>query len=395
MKKRYGAPLVVLLILSMLSSCFVEDKAPAKETSVTLTSSVQPAGTMDTSLANEVKAALNRSLDWLASKQNEDGSWSDNNYPALTALALQGFIHGQHPNKKQIIEKGVKYIVSCAQTNGAIYREVADRKGGGLSNYNTAICMMALHATGDPSLTKYVQDARKFIAGAQYMGDDVYKGGFGYDANTKRPYTDLLNTYYTVEAMSKTADVEDKRGKGEKRVDINWDETVKFIEKMQNKPESGDDATGGFFYNPADPKAGTSTNKAGVVVFRSYGSITYAGMLALIHASVSRDDVRVRSAFDWASKHWSLEENPGMGDASLFFFYNILSKCLSAYGQDLIQTENNGLVNWKVEMAKKLIKVQTIEAKTGRGFWVNKNNLYWEGYPELVTAYSIIALQNL
>jgi len=123
--------------------------------------------------------------------------------------------------------------------------------------------------------------------------------------------------------------------------------------------------------------------------------MTYAGMLALIHASVSRDDVRVRSAFDWASKHWSLDENPGMGDASLFFFYNILSKCLAAYGQDLIQTEGKELVNWKVEMAKKLIKVQTIEPKTGQGYWVNKNNAYWEGNPELVTSYCIIALQNL
>lgn len=26
-----------------------------------------------------------------------------------------------------------------------------------------------------------IRNARKFIAGAQYMGGDVYRGGFGYD----------------------------------------------------------------------------------------------------------------------------------------------------------------------------------------------------------------------
>lgn len=342
-----------------------------------------------------MKAATARGLDWLASQQKDDGSWSDSNFPALTALALEAFIHGQHPNKKQVIEKGVKYILSCVQTNGGIYRDVAGVKGGGLGNYNTAICMTALHATGDPAHTKVIQDARKFIAGAQYMGDGIYKGGFGYDADTMRPYADLLNTYYTTEAMSKTADVEDSRPKGEKKIDINWDETVKFIEKMQNKPESGAENAGGFFYNPTDPKAGTSTNKEGAVVFRAYGSITYAGMLALIHANVTRDDVRVRSAYDWASQHWTLDENPGMGDQGLFFFYNVLSKCLAAYGQDIIVTKDKTQVNWKVELANKLVKSQTIDPKTGQGFWVNKNNKYWENNPVLVTAYTIIALENL
>jgi len=400
----FKLPAVAFVLMALIPFGFCEDQATKKEEpakqitespAITLTSSLPAAGTLDPSLANEVKAATARGLDWLASQQKEDGSWSDSNFPALTALALEAFIHGQHPNKKQVIEKGVKYILSCVQTNGGIYREVAGVKGGGLGNYNTAICMMALHAAGDPAYTKVIQDARKYIAGAQYMGDGVYKGGFGYDADTMRPYADLLNTYYTTEAMSKTADVEDSRPKGEKKVDINWDETVKFIEKMQNKPESGDENAGGFFYNPTDPKVGTTTNKEGVVVFRAYGSITYAGMLALIHANITRDDVRVRSAYDWASQHWTLDENPGMGDQGLFFFYNVLSKCLAAYGQDIIVTKDKTQVNWKVELANKLVKHQTIDPKTGQGFWVNKNNKYWENNPVLVTAYTIIALENL
>ncbi len=390
--------LVAVLIVSLgaIAAFGQESAARDKEKGqkIKLTSKAQVPGALDPSIANEVKAAIDRGLNWLAANQNADGSWSETNFPALTALALQAFVKGDHPDKKQIVDKAAKFILSCVQDDGGIYRRIQGRKGGGLSNYNTAICMMALHAVGDPSFTKVIQNARKFVAGTQYMGDDVYKGGFGYDKDNNRAYTDLMNTFYAVEAMSVTANVEDKRGKTEKKADINWDETVKFIEKMQNKPGAGDDA-GGIYYNPSDPKAGTSTNKQGVVVMRAYGSITYSGLLALIHAKVSRDDVRVKSAFDWACKHWSLEENPGMGQQGVFFFYNILSKCLAAYGQDLVTLPDGKNVNWKTEVARKLISLQQVDSKTGHGYWENKNNSYWENNSILVTAYSLVALESL
>lgn len=354
----------------------------------------RPAGTIDPSLKNEINTAIARGLDWLALQQKEDGSWSDSNFPALTALALQAFLKGTHPRKKEICDKAVKYILSCVQPDGGIYKMIPERKGGGLPNYNTAICMTALHATGDKSLVPYVLSARKFIAGAQHFGDDEYKGGFGYDKNTGRAYTDLLNTYHAVSAMRETASAEDLRAAGEKKIDINWTETVKFIEKMQNKPESGDEA-GGFFYNPKDPKAGTVTNEHGVIYFRSYGSITYAGLLALIYANVSRDDVRVKSAFHWACNHWSLEENPGMGQDSIYFFYNVLCKCLSTYGIDMIPLQNGKFINWKEELAKKLINLEQRDAKTGYSFWVNKVGRYWENDPVLVTSYVVLALEML
>jgi squalene-hopene/tetraprenyl-beta-curcumene cyclase len=137
------------------------------------------------------------------------------------------------------------------------------------------------------------------------------------------------------------------------------------------------------------------TNATGEVVFRSYGSITYAGMLALVYAKVSRDDVRVRSAFDWAAKHWTLDENPGMGQEGLYFFFNVLSRCLSAYGQDMIPVPGGKFVDWRGALARKLITAQTVDPKTGGGFWVNPSGRYWENDPVLVTAYALLALQAL
>lgn len=365
--------------------------APAAPAAIPVTA-VQPTpGSLGVSLANEVNAAIDRAADWLVANQREDGSWSNTNFPALTALPLWALVECQDPTRKAAVDKAVKFILSCRQPDGGIYRAVAGRKGGGLSNYNTAISMTALYATRDKALIPTVLAAREFVASAQHMGDDVYKGGFGYDARTGRAYTDLLNTYFSVQSLALTAGAEDSRVSG-KKADIDWGATIGFIERMQNATNASPDDAGGFVYNPTDPKAGATTNARGVVVFRSYGSITYAGMLALIYAQVSRDDHRVRSAFDWASRHWSLDENPGMGPRGLFFFYNVMSRCLAATGQELVPASGGRFVNWREEVAQKVISLQKIDPKTGQGYWVNADNNYWENDPTLVTAYALLSL---
>ena len=350
-----------------------------------------PEGVLDVSVANEASAAIKRGLDWLAANQKEDGSWSNPDFPALTAFGLWPFLLSDYPDKEEIVNKAVKFIKSKVQKDGGIYVKVKG-KGGGLSNYNTAICMTVLNATGNPDCIKIIQDARKFVAAGQHLGDDEYKGGFGYDKDTDRAYTDLLNTYYTVEAMKATENVEDLRPKGKKRVDINWAETVKFIERIQNDEEAGKDEAGGFFYKPRQSKAGNVTNANGKVYFRSYGSMTYVGMLALVYANVSREDIRVQSALDWASKHWSLEENPGMGAQGQYFFYNILSKCMNAMNTETLATQSGEVVKWREELAEKLISLQKIDA-TGQGHWENEQNRFWESDPVLVTGYSLLGLQ--
>lgn len=354
----------------------------------------QPRGTLDISLRNEVNAAVGRSMDWLAARQKENGSWSNEKYPALTAFALRPFIISNRPEDKDIIDKGLKFILSCVKNDGGIYCDVPDAKGGGLSNYNTAICMVTLHAAKRPDLVKIVQDARKFIAEAQHLGGDEYNGGFGYDKDTKRAYTDLLNTYYSVKAMRFTQDVEDLRPASEKRVDIDWNATIKFITSLQNKKDAGEADADGFFYKPGESKAGNTTNSTGKIVLRSYGSITYTGLLSLIYSNVSRDDPRVMSAFHWSARHWSLDENPGMGQEGVYFFYNVLTKSLDAFGQDLIPRPDDKNIDWRREVAKKLVELQKTDTN-GQGYWTNENSRFWESDPVLVTAYSVLALQSL
>ena len=44
------------------------------------------------SVRNEAGIAITKGLDWLKQHQNADGSWSLNDYPALTALPLWAFM---------------------------------------------------------------------------------------------------------------------------------------------------------------------------------------------------------------------------------------------------------------------------------------------------------------
>jgi squalene-hopene/tetraprenyl-beta-curcumene cyclase len=365
---------------------------PPPDTTLRTTTAIT--GQLDISLVNEARAIQNRGLKWLAKRQQADGSWSLADFPALTALPLWAFAVSDYPDKARIVSNAVQSILKNAQPDGSIYKK-APGPGGGLVNYNTALCMTALHMTRDPSLAPVVLKARRFMAAAQHLeGDDMYKGGFGYDKASGRQYTDLSDSVIAYEAMRLTQGAEDLRPADEKRVDVNWGAATQFLGRVQNTEQAGTNDAGGFVYRPDESKAGKTTNTAGVVVLRSYGSMTYAGLLSLIYADVSRNDPRVRAAFDWAANHWSLSENPGMGPEGLYYFYNIMAKSLSAFGMEGVPAKAGGKpVAWRSEMIAKLISLQKVEPDgSGEGYWVNSNNRWMENDPVLVTAYTLIAL---
>lgn len=379
------------LSVYLIATCLLTSMSAVAEP-VTLVSKQPAGGKIDISTAREAEAAINRSLDWLAAQQKEDGSWSEASFPALTALPLWAFSMSNHPKKAGVTAKAAKFIMGNVQPDGGIYRKIPG-KGGGLSNYNTALCMIALHSLNDPQYTPVVLKARKFVAAGQHFGNDIYEGGMGYDRENSRDYTDLSDSVIAYESMRLTQSAEDLRDKSEAHVDLDWAAAVRFLDRVQNKANTGTNNAGGFAYRPDESKAGTSTNKEGVVVFRSYGSMTYAGLLSLIYADVNKNDPRVQSAFEWAVKHWTLEENPGMGDQGLYYFYSVLSKALAAFGRDSIPASGQSQVLWRDALAKKLINLQKVDSKTGHGYWVNSNNRFWEANNVLVTSYSLIALE--
>lgn len=345
-------------------------------------------------LAAEVQQAQARGVAWVLAQQQHNGYWGAPEAPAMTALAMQALNQTAPETTQAAINRALVYILTNVHPDGAIWREPAiARRGGGLANYNTAICMTALHDLQRPELLAVVQNARGYLAKMQYLGGGNYHGGMGYDADKDRAYADLSNSYIAYEAMRLTQDVEDLRVAGEARADLDWQAAQQFLAQVQNLPgvntnayaSDTEDDRGGFSYSPG---AGASvTNAEGKVMLRSYGSMTYAGLLALIYAEVDENDARVQAAKDWTTRHWSLDENPGMGQEGLYYFFNVLTKSLIAAGDDVLTLADGRTVTWREEVARKLVALQKPD-----GSWVNDNNRWWEAEPNLVTAYTLLAL---
>ena len=355
-------------------------------------------------LQKETQAAVAKGLAWLASVQKAEGYWSDAKNPAMTALPLWAFAGAGGTQYAGQMDKAVAFILSKAQPDGGIYVPDPRRGGAGLGNYNTSLCIMALHATGRKDVTRAIQRGRDYTATTQLTGDDEHAGGFGYD-NGGRRHTDLTNTGMALDAMRRTQSVEDLRPAGEKRADLNWDAAQRYVLNMQQK--EGEDK-GGFLYarsfGPApamggkgDGKApaavggqqgGAGKGQAGRPALRSYGSISYVGLLSMMHTQLTRNDPRVISAFDYCTKHWTLDENPGQGGQGIYFYYNILTRALAAANIDAIPQPDGGSLAWREALIRKVISLQKPD-----GSWVNENNRWWENDPVLVTAYSLLALE--
>ena len=136
------------------------------------------------------------------------------------------------------------------------------------------------------------------------------------------------------------------------------------------------DDKGGFAYHPDNTRAGTFTNAEGKVMFRSFGSMTYAGMLGYIYANVDKEDPRVVSTFDWAMNHFTVTENPGTGKEGLYYYLNVMAKGLDTYGQDVIHPKDGSApFVWRTKLIEGLLSSYKTDEK-GRVYWVNESSRY-------------------
>ena len=117
--------------------------------------------------------------------------------------------------------------------------------------------------------------------------------------------------------------------------------------------------------------------------------MTYAGLKSMIYAGVDADDQRVRAALKWIGKHYDVSSNPGMGQAGLFYYYHTFAKALDATNQDQITDEAGNQHRWRADLIAELARRQQTN-----GSWVNENERWLEGDPNLVTGYALLALAH-
>ena len=354
----------------------------------------------DLSFRNEVQHAIDRGLAWLQTNQTPGGYWSTPDHPAVTALALTAF-KGEPAGRFQKTEpawlkRGYDSILSCVKSDGSIYRT-------NLPTYNTAISMMALLAADKAEYEPVLRKARQFLIGLQgdfdQQGklDNVFDGGIGY--GTKYPHSDMGNTLQALEALYYSKHlVKDKDLAGAK--DLDWEAAIHFLQNCQNLPGANKQAwvsddpknKGGFVYYPGYSMAGAETNSAtGRVALRSYGSISYGGLLSYIYANLKRDDPRVLAVFEWLRKNYTLAENPGMGPQGLYYYFHTMSKALTLYGVKELKLTDGQSIDWRKELAMRLINLQQRD-----GSWINEEHgRWWEKDPALVTAYAVLSLEMI
>ena len=137
--------------------------------------------------SREVDAAIARALQFLAEKQNEDGSWTgaQNSRPAVTSLTIMAFlaaghVPGEGPYGK-VVEKGIRAVLKIQHANGLIASNAHHEM------YHHGICTLMLaevvgmtrgELAGE--VKKKLEKAVKIILTAQRKGSGVNRGGWRY-----------------------------------------------------------------------------------------------------------------------------------------------------------------------------------------------------------------------
>lgn len=132
----------------------------------------------------------------------------------------------------------------------------------------------------------------------------------------------------------------------------------------------------------------------GVSRLRAYGSMTYSGFKSYLYAGLSRTDPRVLAAKDWIARHYTLDENPGLGTDGYYYYLLVFARAMHATGEDVVVTPATGRPGapaatrrWRDDLTARLASLAQPD-----GSFRSIDDRWMENDPVLITAYSLIAL---
>jgi squalene-hopene/tetraprenyl-beta-curcumene cyclase len=344
----------------------------------------------------QAQEAIDRGLAYLRSTQDPAGGWTPKYGPAITAIVGQAFAQdARHGPKSPIVQKAVARVLDARQKDGGIYTP-----GMNLENYQTAVALMFLTTVRDEKTSAAIADAQRFLTNLQYDDHEKYTidnpwyGGAGYTPTDRPKRPDLSNTQMMVEALHQS---------GLPPNDPAYQKALTFITRCQNLAATNDQKfakdgsnDGGFIYSPAnegESKASEEVRETPRRELRSYGSMTYAGFKSMLYAGVDRKDPRVKAAYEWIRRNYTLDGNANMPAAQskqgLYYYYHVFAKALKAWGEPTVTDPQGNVHNWRLELIRKLVSLQRDD-----GSWVNAADRWNEGDPNYVTALAILSLQE-
>lgn len=336
--------------------------------------------------ASQRKLIVAKAIQYLKVRgQNSEGAISPKIGIGVTALGATALLENGISIADPAVAKALKLVEEAAKPDGGIYAD-----GSRLMMYETSVAMLCLQKANQAG--KYdaiLKQAAGFLKGQQFDEEDSLEpndfeyGGAGYGGKS-RP--DLSNTAFFIDALKSLGDPEH---------DAAIAKALTFVSRCQNlegQYNTSQDAAkindGGFYYTVMQDgiSAAGETAEGGL---RSYGSMTYAGFKSMLYAGLDQDDPRVKAAMDWIQKNYTVKENPGLGDAGLYYYYHLFAKALDAADIDKL-TDSQGVEHdWRTELVTHLASLQAED-----GSWTNRNTRWMEGDPNLATTFCLLALSH-
>ena len=317
---------------------------------------------------------------YIKSQQKPDGTWE--NHPGITALAATSLLKqpgASRATQLETVGKTLDALAKLAKPDGGIYEKT-------IPHYITAVSTMALVAGGRAQDKPIIEKARKYLTenlldeSEGVKPNEFWYGGMGYGGTTRADgrRADIISLEYALRALHE-ADLPAN--------DATWKKALAFLQRTQNNSETNDQSwaanDGGFVYYP-----GFSYHTDGGT--RSYGSVSYAGLLSYTWANLKKDDDRVKAVHKWLSANYTVDENPGMGQKTVYYYYMVFAKALQASGDQTIVDARGRSHNWREELGRKLLSLQHPE-----GFWVNEVKDEMQDNKVLVTAFTMSAIQAI
>jgi hypothetical protein len=324
-------------------------------------------------------AALRSACRYLWHEQAADGGWHSRTYgllksgQSLTPFVLNSLLQVPEQTCQApagAVDRAIAFLTRNTDSQGAVGK--MDPLLYDYPNYATALTVMALRRAARPGwresvgrLTTWLR-TQQFTEAHGWQRDDAAYGGWGIGGEPRdAPYpghVDLSMTRHVLQALAAAETPSNDPAFSRARV---------FVERCQN-PD------GGFFFSPVVVDA----NKAGQEgsQYRSYGTTTADGILALLAMGTTLDSERLCSARRWLAEHDRPDGAPGFigpayrrWTAGLRFYY-------AGAG-----TEASGRCSR--ELAANLIAVQRND-----GSWRNPETLVKEDDPLIATAFALAAL---
>lgn len=347
----------------------------------------------------------------LAQQDADTGGWNVRpggpNLPAITGLVLLGMTADEafmrrDAQTERAIEQGYAYLHSMQQGDGGIYDQI-------LPQYNTAISLAALSRLDTQRSRDAAREALAFLRTLQYSEDNPnpelqvsrshpFYGGIGYGGSGRPDNSNMHMFMMALEEAGVPAD------------DPAVQRALVFLGRTQMDDRINDmdyaegSRQGGFVYatSPSGEEIGVGESKAGMIEetlddgtrvsrLRAYGSMTYAGFKSYVYAELPADDLRVTAARDWIARHYTLEENPGLGAEGTYYFLLTFGRALDAFGEPTLEVvaEDGSMrpVNWADDLIDRLGELQNAD-----GSFRSVNDRWMENDPVLITSYAMIAL---